>query len=216
MSSKLAKRIVGGFCTSAVVLACGGAKFTELSSGAGDDAGGDAGAGSDSAAGADGVSGPGRDGGALDEGGRLPDVDAGPGGTTSSLPCGTATCGIPAETCCVSNSRSGRSYACVTGAACPTGGAGAETTGLKCSSSANCALDLVCCISVQNGAASAQCVPAASCVLVDGGHDTAQLCDPKAAVTGCALNHPCSSTHVGDWGLPSSFGTCGGVIGPFG
>jgi hypothetical protein len=48
------------------------------------------------------------------------------------------------------------------------------------------------------------------------GAATAQLCDPKAAVSGCPLGDggadagACLSTQIGDWGLPPTYATCGG------
>jgi hypothetical protein len=33
-------------------------------------------------------------------------------------------------------------------------------------------------------------------------------------VTGCEAGVNCSSNNIGDWGLPSSYATCGGKSGP--
>ncbi len=78
-----------------------------------------------------------------------------------------------------------------------------DMAGIKCSGAANCGAGTVCCIS-QNGASAC----AASC-----SRNGAQLCDPAvaAAASGCGDAGACSSMNIGDWGLPDTFGTCGGV-----
>jgi hypothetical protein len=72
---------------------------------------------------------------------------------------------------------------------------------LKCSGAANCASGMVCCIG-PNGASAC----AASCT-----RDQAQLCDPNAMMSGCGDAGACSSMNIGDWGLPRTFATCGGL-----
>jgi hypothetical protein len=137
--------------------------------------------------------------------------DAGPGGNTSSLTCGSAQCAIPAQVCCVTEQRQPRdaggglvySYACVMGNSCPMPMNGG-TNALQCSSAANCAAGTVCCVS-QNGQTTTS-----SCKATCGNND-AQLCDPTAAMTGCSASAPCSNNNVGDWGLPPSYATCGGM-----
>jgi hypothetical protein len=37
-----------------------------------------------------------------------------------------------------------------------------------------------------------------------------QLCNPAAPDSGCPHADPCSTSNIQDWGLPQSFGTCGG------
>jgi hypothetical protein len=54
-----------------------------------------------------------------------------------------------------------------------------------------------------NNGAGSECK--ASCT-----NNEAQLCDPQAATTGCPAQDPCSNKNISDWGLPSSYATCGG------
>jgi hypothetical protein len=154
---------------------------------------------------------PGPNGSVVADGGVDP-PDAGPGGDTSQLTCGTASCAIPAQTCCIAPvpGDPNRSYSCVVGSTCPRpdGGGGrgdGEIVALKCSSGANCGAGTVCCVTQSNGVTSSECK--ATC-----GQDEAQLCDQKAADagTGCPQNAPCSHDNIGDWGLPRTYATCGG------
>jgi hypothetical protein len=136
-----------------------------------------------------------------------------PGGSMSSLPCGSTQCAIPAEVCCVSanaNPPPDFSYACYTGT-CPVDDAGAVGAGgptaLQCSGAANCPANTVCCVTQQPGGGVAS-----SCVATCDPAGSAQLCDPNAANSGCSQDAgACSSANVTDWGLPSSYATCGGV-----
>jgi hypothetical protein len=148
--------------------------------------------------------------------------DAGPGGNTSTLPCGGATCNVPSESCCVTSGGGAPGYECVVGPACPGGDGGrSDTVALQCTSAANCAAGTVCCMTASNNSVSSQCTPASS----DGGdtctgQDSAQLCDKNAngTATGCPAggqNSQCSSDHIDAWGLPGTFATCGGKDGPF-
>jgi len=136
------------------------------------------------------------------EGGIDP-PDAGPGGTTTILNCGSTTCAIPAQACCVDRLGGGMTaYSCA--ATCAGVDAGADTTALKCSGQANCAAGTVCCVhQVGGNGAASECQ--ASC-----GQNQAQLCAPMAAVSGCDAGVTCSSNNVGDWNLPPSYATCGG------
>jgi hypothetical protein len=139
------------------------------------------------------------------DGGSSP--EAGPGGSTSSVVCGSTTCAIPSDMCCVFQPAAPPpdfTYACGGGAACPPGVGGNGTTSLKCSSAANCPSNTVCCAHpVGNDVAS-------SCQATCTGTD-AQLCDPRAASSGCVGDAgTCSSMNIGDWNLPATFGTCGG------
>lgn len=172
--------------------------------------GGDGSTGSSGSSGASGTS----DGGArpADEAGvtangGIDPPDAGPGGDTTSIACGSTTCPIPAETCCVSDLKSGgnTSFVCVAGATCPSSGTVGDTAALKCSGAANCPGGTICCVRVVGGDnAASECK--AAC-----GADEAQLCDPKASASGCSPAEPCSNDNIGDWGdLPKSFATCGG------
>lgn len=135
--------------------------------------------------------------------GGINPADAGPGGTTSVITCGSTSCSIPAETCCVDRLGGNMTaYGCA--AVCPGIDAGANTTALKCSGQANCAAGTVCCVrqTVGNGAAS-------ECKATCGGNE-AQLCDLGAAMSGCT-GTMCSNNNVGDWNLPKTYATCGGV-----
>lgn len=139
-----------------------------------------------------------------------------PGGSTSTLSCGSATCSIPAQSCCITNppGPNNFAFACVTGGCAVDagpGGGGDPPTALKCSGQANCGPGTVCCVSTGNNTTTSECK--ASCGGGGGGGgDTAQLCDPAApaASNGCPQNAPCSTNNIGDWGLPNTFGTCGG------
>ncbi|HSO38917.1 MAG TPA: hypothetical protein VLT33_40590 [Labilithrix sp.] len=127
--------------------------------------------------------------------------DAGPGGNTSVLACGSTSCAIPAETCCVSQvGGGGTAYGCAV--SCMAGGGGGGDTALKCSGQANCAAGTVCCVRQVNNGAASECK--ASCT-----NKEAQLCSLTAAVSGC-VGSMCSSQNIGDWGLPTTYATCGG------
>lgn len=201
------KKILAVVSVGAVAICCGGAAETGVTDGA--DAGGEGGASSDAAGANDGARG--APGAVVADGGTGAEAGA-PGGTTSTLLCGSATCLIPTESCCLSSVNSTFAFACVVGATCPAasgsgdgGGNGqnGDTASLKCTSAANCAAGTVCCVSAPNNGATSECKP--SCAPMD-----AQLCDPAAATTGCAPAEPCSSRKIDDWGLPPTFGTCGG------
>ena len=185
-----------------VVVGCGGSAGSDLITNAGD-----AGGGGDSSAGGDGQASDGASSdvgvasdGAVGGDGGSPQ-DAGPGGNTASLPCGTTTCAIPGQVCCVSqlqNAPPPFAYACATATTCPR-----NDTALACSSSANCPANEVCCVHPNTAGATSSCQ--AAC-----GANDAQLCDPNALPTGCPQNATCSNANITDWGLPGTFGTCGG------
>ena len=154
----------------------------------------------------------GRDGGAGEDGG--------PGGNTTQLTCGSATCALPADTCCVyGNSNAGTPgsgpsfiFGCAGGATCPAEPPGYDPANrLKCGSAANCAAGMVCCVTSDgptNNLISSAC--AASCAAAQPAF-TARLCDPAAApVGGCA----CSSNNIDSWTLPNGYGPCGGINNP--
>lgn len=128
-----------------------------------------------------------------------------PGGTTTQVACGSVTCRIPEESCCVYESAQPPQYLCVVGTSCPTVDGGGKGTALTCSGAANCPQDRVCCVYElpSKQVASACRVACAS--------NEAQLCDPKAPVSGCSAAAACSSSSVTDWGLPTGYATCGGV-----
>lgn len=143
------------------------------------------------------------------DGGTNP-PDAGPGGDLTSLTCGATACALPAEQCCVSEvpgPGNSRNYGCITAAGdagCPPLPNGDDVTALKCSSQANCPANTVCCVrETGSGNAASECKP--SC-----GNNEAQLCDPKAASTGCPQQDPCDNDNIDDWGLPRTYATCGG------
>jgi hypothetical protein len=188
-------------------LGCGGSAGNADLVAPAEDAGADAASndgasgGGDASSGGDGAA-PAPRGG---DGGVNP-PDAGPGGSVDQIACGATSCAIPAQTCCVTRTNGGAAYGCVSGTSCaPSGGGGGGAgTALKCSASANCPAGRVCCVrQVNNGAAS-------DCQTVCGNKE-AQLCDPAAAATGCAPGASCSSKNIGDWGLPATYATCGGV-----
>lgn len=215
-----------GVAGAALVVACGGsdgsgdligpapdgsadATLTPTGSEGGGGGGGDGGgAGGDGGGSGDGGA-RGPDGSVVADGGAGPDSGK-PGGDTAQLACGSTSCNIPGESCCVDRvSNVVFQYTCVAGASCPVvggggGGGGDPGTALKCSAAANCPAGTKCCIQ-QNGG-----VTSSSCKATCGGNE-AQLCDPGAATTGCSAAAPCSSNNIKDWGLPGSFATCGGV-----
>lgn len=202
------KKILALIATSAVALCCGGASQTAI------DAAADGGAGAEASTTADG--GPrGAPGTVVADGGTGAGAEAGaPGGSATALSCGTASCVIPSESCCLTEAGGTFSFSCVVGSSCPgaasdAGGNGTgqngDTATLKCTSAANCAGGTVCCVSAVNSGVTSECKT--SC---GGGGDTAQLCDPASATPGCPAAEPCSSKDIGDWGLPPTFGTCGG------
>jgi hypothetical protein len=201
---------------TAIGLGCGGASATDVTTAPPGDGGLADGASSSgaSSSGASSSSGGSSSGSVGPDGGLNP-PDAGPGGTTSQITCGATSCAIATEVCCVSRTNAGTAYGCATGTTCPGagggdggggggGGGGGDVVALKCSGAANCAPGTVCCVDQTNNGATSACLP--SC-----GQGQAQLCDPTAGTaTGCAVNQPCSSNNIGDWGLPRTYATCGG------
>ncbi|HSQ61787.1 MAG TPA: hypothetical protein VLM85_01180 [Polyangiaceae bacterium] len=144
-------------------------------------------------------------------GGGTTTNDGGPGGNPQVVSCGTSTCSIPAQACCVFETTPAWTYGCVDGTTCPVlaggpNGAGVQGTALGCSGAANCTGGDVCCV-FEN--ANKQVVSACQATCPAGG---AQLCDPTAASSGCAADAgACSSANISDWGLPKGYATCGGV-----
>jgi hypothetical protein len=188
-----------GLCAAmaATGVACSGATFsgTQLfaEGGAGDGASGSGSGGSSgSSGGSSGSSGGSSSGGDASSG-----TEAG-GGT--ALTCGTLTCTVPGQTCCVTQSggQPPFTFACENGSTCSNPNAVA----LQCTSTADCPATEVCCFQQQQGGGSSQCV--AQC----GGGGT-QLCDPHAPNNGgCPQGQQCNTQ--GGGGLPGSVGTCGG------
>lgn len=136
----------------------------------------------------------------------LPTMDAGPGGTTSALSCGTSTCALPGQLCCIAGPAAGPSYACVTGTSCPIVNPGNNpgSAALSCSVQSNCTAGLFCCLDIVSGQSVSTCK--SSCAA-----SPAQLCDRFIADNGCAVQKPCSNANTNDFGLPATYATCGGV-----
>jgi len=144
--------------------------------------------------------------------------DASPGGDAAVLNCGSESCSLPSQTCCLYDQGGDFSGGCANGAGgCPAeaDGGDAGLVSLGCEVTANCpGSGQICCIThdTNNGTTKSACMLEATCATVTSQH-RAELCDPSTADAGCGLTHPgpCSSTNVGSWDLPSGFGTCGGV-----
>lgn len=211
MRHALAIGVLGIFVSaSAVWVGCGGDDSTAAS---GSDGGVDGSASGDdgAAVGSDGSPGSGSDaaggggGGGGGDGGRS--ADGGPGGSTGAVACGTTTCTVPAESCCVSDTGGGNfAFACSgtgDGGVCPR-----NDVALKCEATANCSSGQVCCMRDDgNGHVTSTCQATCS---GGGGGASAQLCDKAAGDAGCLNQQPCSSDNISDWNLPAGFATCGG------
>ena len=179
----------------------GGAASSSSSSGGGTSS---SGATSGSSSGTSGGNdGGGTSSGALGGDGGINPPDAGPGGDTTKIACGTTFCALANDECCVAELGGGqRSYGCASvDAGCPTNGG--DVAALKCSGQANCPSGMVCCVRQTNAGAASACK--ATCT-----GDEAQLCDKNAADAGCPPSDPCSSADIGDWGLSNAYATCGG------
>jgi hypothetical protein len=156
-----------------------------------------------------------------------------PSGDAAALGCGSVDCNAQNETCCVypiANPPPSFLAGCSNGASCPAlvsdagyeAGAAAE---LHCEVQANCTGATVCCLQAPStGVVNAHCKSAGACVatVADAGADggeagsvglpTAMLCDPSlGGDAGCGDGGGWASGNIGSWGLPSGFGTCGGV-----
>jgi hypothetical protein len=156
-----------------------------------------------------------------------------PTGDAAALGCGSTNCSTQNQTCCVYpilNPPPALVAGCSNGASCPPlavdagyeAGAAAE---LHCEVQANCTGITVCCLQAPaTGVVNAHCKSAGACVatVLDAGADggeagavglpTALLCDPAlGGDAGCGEAGACSSNNIASWGLPSGFGTCGGV-----
>lgn len=155
--------------------------------------------------------------GAVLDGGSPP--EAGPGGTTAGIPCGSVSCPTTGAICCAyatTGSATGYSYLCVGGATCPVGdagGGGAQTpTVLSCTGAANCAAGTRCCVHHNQDNQGSQSSTSTCKPICSAGE--AQLCDPLASASGCAADATCSSKNIDKWEFPSTFATCGGVAPP--
>jgi hypothetical protein len=118
------------------------------------------------------------------------------------LGCGSSTC-QSFEACCVYDlSGASPQYECH--ATCPAPQGGAQLSVLACTSTADCPGG-VCCIHRTNGQSVSACE-----TQCNAANNEAQLCDPQATSSGCPSDLQCSTSSASDWGLPSTFGTCGG------
>jgi hypothetical protein len=153
--------------------------------------------------------------------------DAGPGGDGAVVSCGSASCNLPNETCCVYDEPSASFLvSCSNGATCPNiavdagdGGDAAALVGiaLQCEVSENCPVDHICCLTkYPNGTVSSHCE--AQCA---GGTLSVQMCSVTASDAGCEVPDggdaglaTCSTDNIQTWGLPNGFATCGGVAAP--
>jgi hypothetical protein len=209
----------------ATFAACGGSDSSTIGGpGTGDAGAGEGSAATDGSSSVDGGGTTGMDSGGIgtnEGGGGNQDGGPGPGGNVTTLPCGTMSCNIPVQVCCVNQGGGGApdTYSCATGS-CTAGGVdggadggnqqGGDVTALGCTGQANCAPGSICCITQsQQGVTSSSCVVGTTC-----GQNSAQLCDPNASTTGCPATgnrSMCSSNNIGDWGLSPPFATCGGV-----
>ena len=130
------------------------------------------------------------------------------GGGMNTTTCGTTSCPLPAESCCVTPGGT-PSYACTGGDAgtCQQG-----DVQMQCMSNNDCPSSKVCCLDATNDPASAAC--ATTC----NGQNQAVLCDPKltAAQNRCGDAGACGTTNDNTWNLSSKVsGTCGDQQGPF-
>jgi hypothetical protein len=144
--------------------------------------------------------------------------DASPGGDAAVLNCGSESCSLPSQTCCLYDQGGSFSGGCANGAGgCPpeVDGGDAGLVSLGCEVIANCSgTGQICCIThdTNDGTTKSACMLEATCATITHQH-RAELCDPSTADAGCGITHPgpCSPTNIGSWDLPGGFGTCGGV-----
>jgi hypothetical protein len=136
--------------------------------------------------------------------------DAGPGGNTSTIACGSTSCSLASSFCCVytnNNPPPEFVFGCATGSGCPARAGAQDPAALACSSAANCPANTVCCVKDTQGKTTSECVTTCA----DSNNvKTAQLCDRTATPTGCPASAPCSANNINDWKLPNGFATCGG------
>jgi hypothetical protein len=130
-----------------------------------------------------------------------------------TISCGSTTCPTSTSICCAyppADDAGAFSYQCVVGDVCPDVDAGIpKPTALGCTSTATCTNGNVCCVRPNDLMVGPQGHISECRGMCDS--DDGQLCDPSAATSGCAASAPCSSANVTSWGVPSTFGTCGGV-----
>jgi hypothetical protein len=190
MEDPMRKEMVSVVVAVALIMACGGDSGTT-------DGGTDGSVTGDS--GKDGTTqsdaNPGNDASGSDGAGN-----DGNGG--SSIACGTGSCALPAESCCVDPGPP-IVYAC-TGEAGPCA---QGTASIKCGSAADCTGGQVCCIDGNVDPMVAAC--AATCT----GAMKAMLCDPTAtdAVNKCGDAGACGNTNINNWNLTTKYGTCGDI-----
>jgi len=122
-----------------------------------------------------------------------------PGGNTSTLPCGDATCAIPTQACCAYRTTGQTTFLASCAATCPpAGGTTDRVSTIKCSGGFNCAVGDRCCYSTNGTSSEISCK--ASC-----GSGEVSLCDPGAA-NQCGLNRTCR--RFGNDTMPQSYGYC--------
>lgn len=178
-----------------LIVGCGSSSFTGSDVDAGDGGGADS---SSDAGGGD--AGSGVD--AADDGGT--------GGLTLCPGTAANRCEGGQDLCCVYRGSGGGSFPaeCVSAAKCPATGPGGSQNPVQlgCSRSGQCPGGFVCCIQKISGGATASCMQTTSC-------------PPTTGAVLCEMAHPncpfglqaCMTTSDGQWGLPTEFGTCGGV-----
>lgn len=122
-----------------------------------------------------------------------------PGGSTSSLPCGTATCSIPAQACCAYRTTGQTVFTASCATTCPAaGGTTDRVSTIKCSGPFNCAAGDRCCYATNGTSTTTSCKP--SC-----GNQEVALCDPGAS-NQCGQFRSCR--RFGNDTMPSSYGYC--------
>ena len=141
-----------------------------------------------------------------------PGTDASTDGPTSdgaaTVMCGTGTCPLPAESCCVGGGGT-PTYTCTGGDAgtCQQG-----EQAMQCYSNDDCPSNKVCCLDVTNDPGSAAC--ATTC----GGGNRVIICDPKltASQNRCGDASACATNNDNSWQLNNKVsGTCGNAQGPY-
>ena len=182
--------------TIVVTAGCGGAPFSGVPGGADGSAGvGDAGEAGTSTGPTDATPDPAM---ASDAGADASTGDA--SGSPGVLRCGPTSCAAN-DTCCVYVGTASH-YECRS--ACPPPPNGEHLSALKCAGAADCSLGMSCCIEQVGNDNQSACALACT-------PNQAQLCDPLAAMSGCAATAACSNKNIADWNLPGTYATCGGV-----
>jgi hypothetical protein len=211
-----------GALVASIVAACGGASFSALTTGDDGDGGGVAADGGidSEGLGAEGGSksdsGPNKPeaGGAADSSsGGVDAADTGP--PITHVKCGSIACAEP-QFCCIYSTAVPGSFdsQCNSSASCPSKVGDTLTATLACSAAGNCSIGDVCCITKDgtSGAVTSKCMSPSACRNSGSGGTTAAfLCNPLAGANECPSSAgPCENNNINAWGLPDSYGTCGG------